>query len=136
MRWPYNKESHGVKSGKGGGQRMSPNCEIKRFRKQSFNNAIVSLAVCAVAPFCWNHVWRTFCLLGSGKRNCLVFEQYLLPVTVTVALSFSKKVGSINMWSWLSAPHGNMKRMQWPFLDFAWVFNIPTSGIVSVYMTN
>ena len=74
--------SHRVACRQRGGQGMSPNREIKWCGNQSFNNAIVSLAVCAGAPSFWNHVLWTFCLSSSGIRNSRIIERYLSPVTL------------------------------------------------------
>ena len=62
-----------VKSGDRGGHGTSSKLEIKRPGKAAFSIAMVSLAVCGVAPSYWNH---KLCMSKSSscgnKYSCVI----------------------------------------------------------------
>jgi len=122
---PQRKKSAGDRSGDFGGQGTSPNLEVKRPGKCSLNNATVSLAVCDVAPSCWNQKsWTSPCLSISGIMKFLIMDRYFSPVTVDVVpSSFYKKYGP--NWNPALISHqvvtqGECSGLSWTWCRFSW----------------
>ena len=69
---PQEKKSRTDKSGDLGGQGMSPNLEMTWLPNNSRTAAIYCLAVCDVAPSCWNQVsWSCGKLFNTGAtKDC------------------------------------------------------------------
>lgn len=79
------KKSAGVRSGDRAGQGMSPYLLITLFGKISLSFAIETLAVCGVAPSCWNSVLLLYpgnCC-NCGKRNSSIIRQYTSALTIS-----------------------------------------------------
>ena len=73
LRCPQRKKSHGDKSGDLAGQGTSPRKETTRPGNISCNTVSDNLAVCAVAPSCWNQILESICSsLESFSKFCLL----------------------------------------------------------------
>ena len=71
---PHNEKSQTDKSGDLGGQGMSPNLEMTCLPNNSRTTAIDCLALCDVAPSCWNQAsWSCGKLFNAGwTKDCSI----------------------------------------------------------------
>ena len=76
---PKEKKSHVERSGERGGHGMSPKWEMRSLGNMFQTMVIGSLAVCAVAPSCWNHTLAQFILLWRSSKY-YPFKRCQVPV--------------------------------------------------------
>ena len=79
FKYPQRKKSHIERSGERGGHGTSPKREM-RCPGNMFRTMVIDLfAVCAVAPYCWNHTLAQFILLRRSSEY-YSFKRCWVPV--------------------------------------------------------